>query len=543
VPKVIDRQYKPRLATRNVSKSFGPFRALSGVDLEVAPGELHALVGQNGSGKSTLVKILTGYHAPDPGSEMYVDGEAVALPISAVESRRHGLSVVHQSLGLVPERTVTENLRVGRFRAAKFSRRVNWRQERSAAAATLERLGSSISPSALVADLSAEDRATVAIGRALQDHRPGRGLIVFDEATRALTRCSLDRFYEQVRGVIREGASVLMISHRMEEVLERSDRVSVVRDGRLVLAGARTADLDETELVRVVLGRTLVAAAREAGDGRPRRRAVTVQVRGLTTPTMHAADLDVHEGEILGVTGLTGSGYEDIPYALAGASQGNRGTLLVDGRKWDLARSDVRELMQGGIALIPEDRAVQGLAAGLSVFQNITVPRVATTGKKWWTGRKWQRDEVTEFIERLGIKPPDPRATISTLSGGNQQKVLLAKWVASAPRLLLLHEPTQAVDVGARHDIVRALRQLAAGGTCLVVAASDPQELSFLCDRVLVVRDGMIAAELEGDLSQDTIVRVTFGGRGGSAIASGPTSVAQGTMTCDPVQPAGGESQ
>jgi ribose transport system ATP-binding protein len=541
VPEVLDRQDKPRLLTHNVSKSFGAFRALSNVDLEVAPGELHALVGQNGSGKSTLIKILTGYHAPDPGSEMYVDGEAVALPISAVESRRHGLSVVHQNLGLVPERTVTENLRLGRFRAAKLSRRVNWRQERNETAAVLQRLGSSISPSVLIADLSAEDRATVAIGRALQDHRPGRGLIVFDESTRALTQHSLDRFYEQIRGVILEGASVLMICHRMEEVLERSDRVSVLRDGRLVLSGARTADLDETELSRAVLGRTLVAATREAHDGRSRRGSVTVQVRGLTTPVMHEADFDVHEGEILGVTGLAGSGYEDIPYALAGASLGNHGTLLIDGRKWDLARNGVRELMAGGIALIPEDRTVQGLATNLTVFQNITVPRVATTGKRWWTGRQWQREEVTEFIERLGIKPPDPRAPVSTLSGGNQQKVLLAKWVASAPRLLLLHEPTQAVDIGARHDIVRTLRDLASNGTCLLVAASDPQELSILCDRVLVVRDGRIAAELEDDLSQDTIVQVTFGGRGGAGIVDGSTGVTQGTMNLDSVQPAGGE--
>jgi ribose transport system ATP-binding protein len=540
VPEVIDRQHVPRLQTRNVSKSFGSFRALSNVDLEVAPGELHALVGQNGSGKSTLIKILTGYHAPDHGSQMYVDGEPVTLPISTVERRRHGLSVVHQNLGLVPERTVTENLRLGRFKAAKFSRRVNWRQERSETAAILERLGSSISPASLVADLSAEERATVAIGRALQDHRPGSGLIVFDESTRALTKESLVRFYEQVRGVILEGASVLMISHRMEEVLERSDRVSVLRDGHLVLAGARTAGLSETELARAVLGRTLVAATREAHDGRSRRGAVAVRVRGLTTPAMHATDFDVHEGEILGVTGLTGSGYEDIPYALAGASSGNHGTIRIDEGERDLARDGLRELMAAGVALIPGDRTVQGLAPGLTVSQNITVPRVASTGKTWWTGRRWQSEEVAEFIRRLDIRPPDPLAPVATLSGGNQQKVLLAKWVASVPRLLLLHEPTQAVDIGARHDIVATLRDLASNGTCLLVAASDPQELSILCDRVLVVRDGTIAAELEEDLSQDTIVEVTFGGRGVSTV-DGLADAAQQTVTRDPVQAAGGE--
>jgi ribose transport system ATP-binding protein len=533
VPEVRDQLRTPRLETRNMSKTFGAFRALSGVNLEVAPGELHALVGQNGSGKSTLIKILTGYHAPDSGSEMFVDGAAVALPISPVEGRRHGLSVVHQNLGLVPGRTVTENLRLGRFQAAKFSRWVNWQRERIETAAVLERLGSSISPSSLVADLSAEDRATVAIGRALQDHRPGRGLIVFDESTRALTQHSLDRFYEQIQGVLAEGASVLMICHRLEEVLERSDRVSVLRDGQLVLSGARTADLTETELTRAVLGRSLVAATREAHDGRAGRGPVTVRVRGLQTAAMRAADFDLHEGEILGVTGLIGSGYEDIPYALAGASRGNRGTVRIGDREWDLARDGLRELRAARIALVPEDRAVQGLAVGLTVRQNITLPQLSTVGKPWWTGRQWQSDEVAGLIERLGVSPPDPQAPLSTLSGGNQQKVLLAKWVAGAPRLLLLHEPTQAVDVGARHDIVRALRDLAANGTCLLVAASDPQELSILCDRVLVVRDGAIVAELEDDLSQDTIVQVTF---------SGHTSVARKTMASDSVQSAGGES-
>ena len=455
---------------------------------------------------------------------MYVDGEAVSLPISTVESRRHGLSVVHQNLGLVPERTVTENLRLGRFQAARFSRRVNWQRERSETAAVLGRLGSSISPSSLVADLSAEDRATVAIGRALQDHRPGRGLIVFDESTRALSQHSLDRFYQQIQGVLAEGASVLMICHRLEEVLERSDRVSVLRDGRLVLSGARTADLSETELTRAVLGRTLVAATREAHDGRSRRGPVTVRVRGLNTPAIRAADFDIHEGEILGVTGLTGSGYEDIPYALAGASRGNRGTVRIDDREWDLAHAGLRELKIGRIALIPEDRAVQGLALGLTVRQNITLPQVATIGKRWWTGQRWQQNEAAELIERLGVKPSDPQAPVSALSGGNQQKVLLAKWVAGAPRLLLLHEPTQAIDIGARHDLVRALRDLASNGTCLLIAARDPQELSILCDRVLVVRHGEIAAELEDDLSQDTIVAVTF---------SGHTSVARKTIACD----------
>jgi ribose transport system ATP-binding protein len=501
--------HEPRLRALNVSKSYGPFRALRGVDLQVAPGELHALVGQNGSGKSTLIKILTGYHAPDTGSRMLIDEAEVALPISAAERRRHGLSVVHQSLGLVESRTVTENLRLGRLEATRFGRRVRWSAERQAAATVLDRLGSAVSPTELVGDLSAEDRATVAIARALQDHRPGRGLIVFDESTRALTRDALTRFYAQLRHVLADGASVLMISHRLEEVLDHADRVSVLRDGELVVAGVGTGNTSEAELTRAMLGRSITVAAQQGPVGSPLDSVTAVRVRNLEAFDLRV-DLDIHRGEIVGVTGLVGSGYEQIPYLLAGATPARSGTLAVGPRTFALAETSPAALMKAGVALIPEDRAQQGLALELSVRQNITVPRLTATGRPWWTGKSWQVAEVTEFISVLDIRPPDPDAPVGTLSGGNQQKVLLGKWLAGRPELLLLHEPTQAVDVGARQDIVAALRRLAATGSALLVAASDPQELAILCDRVLVIRDGRIAVELTGEIDQDAVVDATF---------------------------------
>ncbi|GIM89989.1 sugar ABC transporter ATP-binding protein [Paractinoplanes toevensis] len=471
----------------------------------MAPGELHALVGQNGSGKSTLIKILTGYHAPDAGSRMLIDEAEVALPISAAERRRHGLSVVHQSLGLVESRTVTENLRLGRLEATRFGRRVRWSAERQAAAAVLARLGSAVRPTALVGDLSAEDRATVAIGRALQDHRPGRGLIVFDESTRALTRDALTRFYAQLRRVMADGASVLMISHRLEEVLDHADRVSVLRDGELVLAGAGTGDTSEAELTRAMLGRSISVARQQGDAGNPPDSATAVRVRDL-----EGVDLEIRRGEIVGVTGLVGSGYERIPYLLAGTAAVRSGTLTIGARTFALPETSPVALMKAGVALIPEDRVQQGLALGLSVRQNITVPRLTAVGRAWWTGTAWQTAEVDEFVGALDIRPPDPEVPVGSLSGGNQQKVLLAKWLAGRPELLLLHEPTQAVDVGARQDIVAALRRLAATGSALLVAASDPQELAILCDRVLVIRDGRIAVELTGEIDQDDIVDATF---------------------------------
>jgi ribose transport system ATP-binding protein len=503
-----------RLHVQDVSKTFGRQCVLQDFRIEIGPGELHALVGQNGSGKSTFAKILTGVYAADSGGSIQVDGVELGTRVAVTQMREVGLSVVHQSLGLIDDATVVENVRAGRHRAARFSRRIDWDYERAEVAAVLERLGASLDLDARVDRLSAEDRATVAIARAFQDHTPGRGLIIFDESTRALTTDALRRFYEMVNAVRQAGAAALLICHRLEEVIDVSDRVTVLKDGRVTGEGIETKTIDEGGLVKLMLGRDLRRRKKQRDSHDPADqspRVVAVTVTDLAGRLIDDLSFEVHRGEVLGFTGLVGSGFEEIPYLLAGAQHAQGGTLTIDGGSFTLGSTGIGRLADAGVAFVPEKRAEEGLAFDETVTQNITLPRLKQHGTRWWIGERWQREEAERMIGLLGITPPNPDAIVGTFSGGNQQKVLLAKWLAGNPKLLLLQEPTQAVDVGAREDIIDAVREVAAHGCPVIVAGSDPGELSALCDRVIVLRDGAFGSEISGRIHPDAIVHATFG--------------------------------
>ncbi len=402
-------------------------------------------------------------YTPDPGGAITVDGRPLALPVKPLDARAAGLSVVHQNLGLVDDRTVWENVRLGRFRAAgRFSRRIDGRAEREAVEAVFDRLGTRVDVNERVGELSAEDRAAVAIARAMQDHQPGGGLIIFDESTRAMGKAARGRFFGLVRSVIDGGASVLMISHQLEEVVEVTDRVTVLRDGQVVETGIPTKDIDEAGLTRLMLGRHLVTHHRVDSHATDE---VAAQVRNLVVRSVKGLDIDLKKGEIVGLTGLVGSGAVAVAEAIGGARQARAGELTVNGRKLSLKprRDSTQEFIAAGVAFVAERRLEQGLAAELSVTQNLTLPRVRARGSRTRIGGGWQAEETAAMIKKLDIKPPDPHKTVGTLSGGNQQKVLLGKWLAGKPELLVLHEPTQAVDVGARHDIIEAIREAARG--------------------------------------------------------------------------------
>jgi len=502
-------QPPPRLEVARLSKAFGPARVLRDVHLRVGPGELHGLVGQNGCGKSTLVKILTGVYSPDPGGHVAVDGRALSLPIHPVAQRAAGVCVVHQDLGLIDDRTVWENVRVGRYQAGKLTRKINRREERQAVEQVLARLGKTVDVNQRVGLLSTEDRAAVAIARAMQDHRPGTGLIIFDESTRGLTGEARSRFFDILRSLIDAGASVLLISHRLEEIVEVTHRVTVLRDGAVVETGLPTKELDEASLTKMMLGRHLVTRGRVESHATDDAIA---SVRELTVRSVKNLDIEIRGGEILGLTGVMGAGYREVAEAIGGASRADGGELTVRGRAIDLAkrRGCTEEFVDAGVAFVAERRLDEGLAAELSVSDNLTLPRVRRRGKPLRTGRAWQAAETAAMIAKLDIKPPHPGAPVGTLSGGNQQKVLLGKWLAGAPDLLVLCEPTQAVDVGARHDIIDAIREAARGGCAVVIASVDAADLAVLCDRVLVFSGGRVAAELTGDLDQDAIIHATF---------------------------------
>jgi ribose transport system ATP-binding protein len=501
--------FDPRLEIRRLSKTFGETKVLSGVALSVAPGELHGIAGQNGCGKSTLVKILTGYHAPDPGAEYHVNGRPITFPVRWRQAHAAGVSVVHQDLGLLDEASVAENICVGGFPTTRFGHRIDRNRSRQVAQQVLARLDVNLDPSTLVGDLNASQRAEVAVARALRDEHSGTGLMILDESSRALSGVELARFHRMLRRLVRRGGSVIMISHNLPELLTVCDRVTVLRDGCIAAHGVPTQELGEPELARLMLGKdvpTLVRADQgNTGTPLPERVIVT----GLRSKAMANLDLTVGAGEVVGITGLAGSGYEDIPYLLSGARRAEAGELRTGSQTLDLRKTDVRGCIRAGIALVPERREREGLAFDQSVRDNIALPTIARRGRPWFVGHRWQDIGARTAIKTLGIRPDRPEVLVKQLSGGNQQKVLLAKWLASTPSLLVLHEPTQAVDVGARHDILTAIRQAAGDGVSVVMVSSEPIDLVAACDRILLYGQQGSLEEVPRDV--DEIIDRTYG--------------------------------
>lgn len=505
-----DGPVQPWVYVRGLSKTFGPAQVLRDVDFTARAGEIHGLVGQNGSGKSTLIKLLSGVYPADAGSVMEIDGTRLANPVRPWELREHGLAFVHQDLGLVEECTVLENIRLGQFGVHRLSRRIDWRAERAAARATLERLHSDIDTSRLVSTLHPGEKAIVAIGRALQNLLPGTGCVVFDESTRALPRDLLPEFYATVRRLASTGTAIILVSHRLDEVLSLTDRVTVLQDGRVVAGDLETKSLTEASLARLLLGREIELLEGRTPSTTPvsRPTAAVLRARDIRGEFLRGVDLDLAPGEVLGVTGSASSGHAELPYVLAGVAAKGRGTIDAVNQKFSLPVRPA-QLIEAGVVLVPEDRAEEGLAVQLSAQDNLTLPRARGRGRMMLRSG-WQADEFREAVAMLGIVPARRDLPCSSFSGGNQQKILLAKWLLNHPEVVLLNEPTQAVDVGARIDILRAVRAAADRGVGVVMASIEAQDLAAVCDRVLVFRDGVIAAELTTGLSAHAITAATY---------------------------------
>jgi ribose transport system ATP-binding protein len=473
-----------RLTVNALSKTFGSARVLTDVELSVLPGEVHGLAGQNGSGKSTLIKILTGLYTPDPGASYEVDGRAMRLPVRWPEVHAAGISVVHQDLGLLDQLTVAENICVGGFPTSRLGRIDGTRRD-ALAARTLDRLGVTLAPDALVATLTAAERAEVAIARAMRDQSKGTGLIILDESTRALSGADLDRVHQLLRRIAADGGSALMISHNLPELIAVTDRITILRDGRLAAAGEPTAELNEQEIARLMVGSSVAAVTpRPATPAPPGEPAVTVT--GVRGAHLHEVSFSVAKGEVLGITGLPGSGYEDLPYLLTGARKATGGELRTNAGTVRLSRAGVAACLRAGVVLVPERRDRDGLAFELTVADNISLPMLRGRGRPWFVARRWQQADAEASARTLDIKPRTPSILVKELSGGNQQKVLLAKWINTGPALLVLHEPTQAVDIGARTDILRQLQRVADSGVSVLLVSSEPEDLVATCDRILV---------------------------------------------------------
>jgi ribose transport system ATP-binding protein len=473
-----------RLTVNALSKTFGSARVLTDVELTAAPGEVHGLAGQNGSGKSTLIKILTGLYTPDPGASYEVDGRAMRLPVRWPEVHAAGISVVHQDLGLLDQLTVAENICVGGFPTSRLGR-IDGARRDALAAATLDRLGVALATDRIVATLTAAERAEVAIARAMRDQSKGAGLIILDESTRALSGADLDRVHRLLRRIAADGGAALMISHSLPELIAVTDRITILRDGRLAAAGEPTSELNEQEIARLMVGSAVGAVTpRPAPSAPPGEPAATVT--GLRGAHLAPVSFTVAPGEVLGITGLPGSGYEDLPYLLTGARKATAGELRTGAGTVRLARASVAACLQAGVVLVPERRDRDGLAFELTVADNISLPMLRGRGRPWFVARRWQQADAEASARTLDIRPRTPSILVKELSGGNQQKVLLAKWINTGPTLLVLHEPTQAVDIGARTDILRRLQRVADSGVAVLLVSSEPEDLVATCDRILV---------------------------------------------------------
>lgn len=500
---------EPIISVRNIAKTFTGRRVLEGFDLDIMPGEVHGLVGQNGSGKSTFIKILAGFHSPDsnPDSSVVVRGSKVAFPMRAGESSRLGLAFVHQDLGLVETASVLENVRVRRYDLG-LGWHIKWRRERQYVQRILEEFGLDIDPEAQVSSLRQSDKAQIAIVRAFDQLRQAEhGLLVLDEPTPYLPRDGVDRVFRTVRDVAKRGFGVLFVSHRLEEVFEITNRVTTLRDGKIVDC-VPTQSLTEETLIQRILGFSLKHLYPEPHTPRSDRM---LSVKNVSGAGVEDVSFDLHKGEILGVTGLLGMGWDRLPYLLFGAEKATAGTIEVGTRTIALEGMQPKNAIKNGLAFIPANRLGDGSLQTATVKENVTLAKLDAffIGGVLRLGR--ERSAVDRILVEYDVRPPDPERTFSTLSGGNQQKVLLAKWFETNPKVLLLHEPTQGVDVGARAQIFRRIRNAAAAGAAVLFATSEYEDLPFLCDRVIVFRGGRAVAQLHGAaLTTERIVEQSF---------------------------------
>jgi ribose transport system ATP-binding protein len=512
--------HPPSLVARNLSKTFGGASpALDGVSFEVQAGEIHGLVGQNGSGKSTLIKILAGYHVPDPGGQIRLGGDPVASG-SPAASESAGLRFVHQDLGLVETLDTVENLSLG----PGFDTRrglIRWSRARRSAAEAMERLGHRVDVTRPVAELPMSSRTAIAVARALSTRHGEPLVLVLDEPTANLPSHETERLFELVRRVSGEGVAVLFVSHRLDEVVANCVRTSVLRDGALV--GTREmSEVRESDLVELMVGGRVESHRRDTGralgGGRP-----VLEVRGLSTHTIHGIDLDVRAGEVVGVAGITGSGREELAPAVFGGVDRD-GVVTVSGAAVPRLRPD--RAIAAGVALVPADRHRNAMFADASVRENLSIVNLRAAARLGVIRKRAENARVRSWLSRLDVRPAAPDRMISTLSGGNQQKVVIARWLLQEPRVLVLDEPTQGVDVGAKAQIHGLIDKAAGTGTAVLVVSTESEELARLCDRVVVLRDGRVATVLHGDrITADQITAATldstFAG-GGAAEAGAP---------------------
>jgi ribose transport system ATP-binding protein len=501
------------LRIQGLTKRFSGVTALDGVNLTLARGEVHSLVGENGAGKSTLIKVMTGAYTRDAGV-VELEGHPVDFRTPA-EAQAQGVVAVYQEVNLLAFRTVAENIYLGR-EPRRFGF-IDWKRMNAEAGALLDRLGLPINPRAPLGSLSIALRQMVAIARGVSLKAK---VLVLDEPTSSLTEREVGILFEVIRKLKADGAAVVYVSHRMDELYAVCDRVTILRDGKLVdtrpLAG-----LERLDLVCLMLGKqrdevrtgsTAFAKGGSAEEGGEKAAQELLHAQGLSRGRkLQRVSVAVARGEIVGMAGLLGSGRTETARAIFGLDKLDGGEVRLDGAP--LTLRSPRDAIDAGLALLPEDRKGEGIVPDMSVAENLTLAALPALTKLGIVSRARQREIVERFMKRLSIKAYGPEQKIRELSGGNQQKVLLARWLCRNPKLLILDEPTRGIDIGAKGDIQILIQELADAGLGVLMISSELEEIVEGSERVLVMRDGQIAAELRGDaISQNEILRAMAGG-------------------------------
>ncbi len=489
------------LELEGITKIFPGIKALDDVRMDLRRGEIHALIGENGAGKSTFIKVLTGIHQPDAGS-IRLNGQKIDMADPLV-ARRHGIAAIHQHLAVYPDLSVAENIFMGNEQTAGGFPAIHWKKTRDKAAELLHALGSDIDPNSEMGELSVAQQQIVEIAKALSQNAQ---VLIMDEPTAALSLRDSEELYNIVRGLKEKGTSIILISHRFEDIFNLADRVTVLRDGRYI----GTWDIAETDsdmLVKHMVGRSI-------DQFYPKKTAVAgeplLSVEGLSrTGFFEDVSFTLHAGEILGLTGLVGAGRTEVVEVLSGVTRADKGSVAIRGQKQDI--HSPHEALKQGVSLLPEDRQKQGLLLPWSIRDNITLPRLDLHGQHGLLSQASEKKTAEEYIRMLSIKAQSGEDRAESLSGGNQQKVVISKLLTCGSRIIIMDEPTKGVDVGSKAAIYQIMCDLAAEGFGILMVSSDMPEVLNLCDRALVMREGRISAVFtQKEMSPEALLKAAM---------------------------------
>nr|WP_295467056.1 sugar ABC transporter ATP-binding protein [Mesorhizobium sp.] len=482
-------QVREILSVAGLRKTFPGVIALGGVDFDVRRGEVHALLGANGAGKSTLIKVIAGLYRPDVG-EIYIDGELVDFA-TTTDAMQSGVSVIYQDSALVPQLSIAENIFLGSEKRGALGL-VDWAATHAAARQLCDRIGALFPTTTLVSELGPGQRQLVEIAKALRSEAK---LLILDEPTASLSHSESERLFQLVRELAAAGVGIVYVSHRLDEIAPLVDRVTVLRDG--LSAGTFPANaLDRARIVSLITGQER-HSVRIARSPSTKAAGALLEVRGLSRAGEYEdVSFVVRSGEVVVLTGLVGAGRTELLETIFGVRTADRGEIKIDGKP--VSFRNAREAIAGGVALIPEDRRGQGISITMSIFENIALPILSRFVGSFGLRKRLQIAHAETMIRLINIRTPGPRVAAGALSGGNQQKVVLAKWLSTDSRVLLFDEPTQGVDVGAKDEIYGLIDQLAAEGRAILVVSSDLEEVLAIADRVLAMRAGIIVGEFIG---------------------------------------------